>query len=147
VTGEISEENAKYIKALLKLSKKLKIKGRVKFLGFKSQEELVKLYNAADVYVYSVPREDFGLGPVEAMACGTPSVVWDDGGGPCETVIDGKTGFRAKPYDMEDFAEKTLKAADMDKMEISKTTRSFVEENFSCQKHMEILEETLRKLG
>jgi hypothetical protein len=48
---------------------------------------------------------------------------------------------------MEDFAEKTLKAADMDKMEISKTTRSFVEENFSCQKHMEILEETLRKLG
>jgi len=62
-------------------------------------------------------------------------------------VIDGKTGFRAKPYDMEDFAEKTLKAADMDKMEISKTTRSFVEENFSCQKHMEILEETLRKLS
>jgi glycosyltransferase involved in cell wall biosynthesis len=146
VTGEISEENANYIRELVKLAKKLKINGNVKFLGFKSQEELVRLYNAADVYVYSVPREDFGLGPVEAMACGTPSVVWNDGGGPCETVIDGETGFRAKPYDIEDFAEKTLKAVDMKKTEISKTTRNFVEENFSCRKHMEILEETIRKL-
>jgi glycosyltransferase involved in cell wall biosynthesis len=146
VTGEISGENAKYIRELLRLAKKLEIEESVKFLGFKSQEELVKLYNAADVYVYSVPKEDFGLGPVEAMACGTPSVVWDDGGGPCETVIDGKTGFRAKPYDVEDFAEKTLKAVDMDKAETSEATRSFVEENFSCQKHMKILEETIRKL-
>jgi len=146
ITGEISKENTKYIKMLLKLAKGLKIEKNVKFLGFKSQDELVKLYNAANVYAYSVPREDFGLGPVEAMACGTPSVVWNDGGGPCETVIDGKTGFRAKPYDMEDFAEKILKTMEIDRDEISKRTRSFVEENFSCERHLEILEETIHKL-
>jgi len=146
ITGEISKENTKYIRKLLKLAKRLKIEKNVKFLGFKSQNELVKLYNAADVYVYSVPMEDFGLGPVEAMACGTPSVVWDDGGGPCETVIDAKTGFRAKPYETEDFAEKTLKTAEIDRVEISRRTRSFVEENFSCERHLEILEETIRKL-
>jgi glycosyltransferase involved in cell wall biosynthesis len=146
ITGEISEENVKYVKKLLNLAKKLKIASKVKFLGFKSQGELVKLYNAADVYVYSVPKEDFGLGPVEAMACGTPSVVWDDGGGPCETVVDGETGFRAKPYSIEDFAEKTLKAVEMDKAEISNTARSFVEENFSCERHLKILEETIWKL-
>ena len=146
ITGEISKDNIKYIQALRKLAKRLKIEKNLRFLGFKSQEELVRLYNAADVYVYSVPREDFGLGPVEAMACGTPAVVWDDGGGPCETVINGETGFRVSPYDMRDFAEKTLKAAEMDKTEIGKSTRSFVEKNFSCERHFRILEEAIHRL-
>jgi glycosyltransferase involved in cell wall biosynthesis len=146
ITGEISKDNIQYIQMLRKRAKRLRIDKNLRFLGFRLQEELVRLYNAADVYVYSVPREDFGLGPVEAMACGTPAVVWDDGGGPCETVINGETGFRATPYDMRDFAEKTLKAAEMDKTEIGKSTRSFVEKNFSCEKHFKILEETIYKL-
>jgi glycosyltransferase involved in cell wall biosynthesis len=146
ITGEISKENITYIKNLLKLARRLKIEKNVKFLGFRSQKDLVKLYNIADVYVYSVPREDFGLGPVEAMACGTPSVVWDDGGGPCETVIDGETGFRAKPYDTKDFAEKVLKAVDLKEEDISDKTRKFVEENFSSEKHLRVLEETIQKI-
>lgn len=146
ITGDVSKENANYIMKLLMLARKLKIEKNVRFLGFKTQKELVELYNAADVYVYSVPKEDFGLGPVEAMACGTPSIVWDDGSGPCETVIDGETGFRAKPYSLEDFAEKTSKALDIDKADVSERTRSFVEANFSCERHLKILEETIREL-
>jgi glycosyltransferase involved in cell wall biosynthesis len=146
ITGEVSKENVKYIGMLQRLAKKLGIDKNVKFLGFKSQRELVELYNAADAYVYSAPREDFGLGPVEAMACGTPAVVWNDGGGPCETVFDGKTGFKADPYDTEDFAEKTMKTVEIDKQDVSARTRSFVEENFSCERHMKTLEETIRKL-
>jgi len=146
ITGEISRDNSKYITGLMRLAKKLKIEKNVKFLGFRFQQELVKLYNAADCYVYSVPREDFGLGPVEAMACGTPSVVWDDGGGPCETVTNGETGFRAEPYNTVDFAEKTLKTINMEKVEASRKTRSFVERNFSCRRHFEILKETIQKL-
>lgn len=36
-------------------------------------------------------EEDFGLGPIETMACGSPVVAFGRGGA-TETVIDGKTG-------------------------------------------------------
>jgi glycosyltransferase involved in cell wall biosynthesis len=62
-------------------------------------------------------------------------------------VINGETGFRAKPYDTEDFAEKTMKAAGLDKDEISAKARRFVEKNFSCKRHWEVLEETINELA
>ncbi len=131
ITGRRTAENAFYIQKLIELAKSLNLRKSVKFLGFLPLDELVKLYNAADIYAYQVPREDFGLGPVEAMACGTPVVVWNDGAGPCETVVNGKTGFRAKPYDIEDFAEKITKALDMDKLKVNKFSSIFVKKKFS----------------
>lgn len=146
VTGEISKENYNYVQKLLSLAKRLGVDQNVQFLGFRPLNELVKLYNAADVYAYPVPHEDFGLGPAEAIACGTPAVVWNDGSGPCETVINGKTGFRAVPYLIEDFAEKIMKAIEIDKEEIVAFAHTFVEENFSCKKHLESLEKALKLL-
>jgi glycosyltransferase involved in cell wall biosynthesis len=146
VAGEALPECEGYVNKLERLASTLGVKENVRFLGFKSQEELVQLYNVADVYAYPTPMEDFGLGPVEAMACGTPAVVWDDGGGPCETTIEGVTGFRARPYDVEDFAEKMTKALDMDKPSIGNHLHQYVENEFSCEKHLEILENTLRNL-
>jgi len=39
-----------------------------------SNEELAKLYNAADVYVQNSVAEGFGLPIVEALSCGTPVI-------------------------------------------------------------------------
>jgi glycosyltransferase involved in cell wall biosynthesis len=147
VTGEISKENSAYAQQLMHLASILGVKENIKFLGFQPLSELIALYNAADVYVYAVPREDFGLGPIEAMACGTPAVVWNDGAGPCETVISGKTGFRAEPYCIEDLAEKTMKTLDIDKDEIRDFTCNFVKSNFSPEKHLETLENALQEVA
>ncbi|MEA3373900.1 MAG: glycosyltransferase [Campylobacterota bacterium] len=62
----------------------------IEFVGFKQGEELVSLMQEAKAYVF-MSREDFGIAPVEAMACGTPVIAYDVGGVK-NTVIDGKTG-------------------------------------------------------
>ncbi|TSC57635.1 MAG: glycosyl transferase group 1 [Candidatus Peregrinibacteria bacterium Greene0416_19] len=62
----------------------------VKFLGYQSIESLRKLYAGAEATIFP-GDEDFGLVPVESMACGTPVIAWR-GGGALETVLEGKTG-------------------------------------------------------
>jgi glycosyltransferase involved in cell wall biosynthesis len=124
----------------------LGVEENVRFLGYVSDLELVKIYNIADAYVHICPKEAFGLSPVEAMACGTAAVVWNDDAGPSETVIEGKNGLRAKPYDIEDFAAKTIQVIEMDKTKVCKFAPNYVRENFSPEKHLKILEQSLRDL-
>lgn len=50
------------------------IQHRVHYLGFVSDEDLVSLYNLADVFLYPSLYEGFGIPPLEAMRCGTPCV-------------------------------------------------------------------------
>jgi glycosyltransferase involved in cell wall biosynthesis len=144
IAGEMPSEGTEYLAKLNRLAEDLGVKENVKFLGFRPVEEIVLLCNAADVYAFTSPMEDFGLGPAEAMSCGTPSVVWNDGAGPCETVV-GKAGFRAEPYDLADFAEKTMKTFDVDKESIGEYLHQQAEK-FSCERHLETLEKTLRSL-
>lgn len=44
------------------------------FTGFAPEEDLIRLYNAAEVFVFPSLYEGFGLPPLEAMACGTPVI-------------------------------------------------------------------------
>jgi len=78
----------------------------LKFLGRLNTEEIKDYYTNALVFAFPTPGEDFGLVPAESMACGTPVVVWGDGAGPTEQVIDGITGYHAKPYDLKGYAKK-----------------------------------------
>lgn len=96
--------NQIYISKIKKLAKQKNV--NIKFLGRLPTKDLIKYYTSASVFAFTTPKEDFGLVPAESLACGTPVVVWGDGGGPTEQIIDGLNGFHAKPYDLKDFASK-----------------------------------------
>lgn len=57
-----------------------------------SDEELRNLIRGAKATIYVPVDEDFGMSPVESMACGTPVIGVDDGGLK-ESIINGKTGI------------------------------------------------------
>lgn len=63
--------------ALHALARELDIAGRVRFLGFVSDEALVQFYNQAALFVYPSKYEGFGLPLLEAMRCGVPVVTAD----------------------------------------------------------------------
>lgn len=56
------------------LASKWDLDNRVKILPAKDQSELAVLYNLAELFVFPSERESFGAPPLEAMACGTPTI-------------------------------------------------------------------------
>jgi len=60
---------------ILALTEELNLKEEVLYLGRVSVQDLLFLYNAAQLLVHPALYEGFGLPPLEAMACGTPAVV------------------------------------------------------------------------
>lgn len=105
IAGSVDE---KYKKELNKIAINNNVK--IKFLGKLNTSEIIKYYSLAEIFAFPTPGEDFGLVPAESMSCGTPVVIWGDGAGPTEQIIDGITGYYAEPLNVKDFGEK------MDKM-------------------------------
>ncbi len=52
----------------------LRLTGRVRFTGHVPDDDLPRWYNAAALFAYPSLYEGFGLPPLEALACGTPTV-------------------------------------------------------------------------
>ncbi len=66
-------------------------KSNIEFVGWASDKELAKFYKNAKALIFP-GEEDFGIVPLEAMACGKPVIAFAKGGA-LETVIDKKTGI------------------------------------------------------
>lgn len=65
---------------------------RVVLLPSVSEDVKEWLMAVATALVYTPSHEHLGLVPLEAMARGLPVIAMNSGG-PCETVLDGQTGF------------------------------------------------------
>ncbi|TCP54787.1 glycosyltransferase involved in cell wall biosynthesis [Tumebacillus sp. BK434] len=81
----------------------LRLQDRVIFTGFAAVPELPHLYNAADLCVYPSFYEGFGLPPLEAMACGVPTITSNTSSIP---EVAGDAALLINPHDMYDLAEK-----------------------------------------
>lgn len=83
----------------------LGLEEHVRFLG--NLSVVVDVLQAADLFLLPSTTESFGLGALEAMACGVPVVASNVGGLP-EVVVDGTTGFLLPPDDLEGMADGAL---------------------------------------
>lgn len=100
IVGDGSER-----RSLESLVEDLEIEGNVVFGGFK--EDVVPFLEEADAFVLPSFSEGFSISLVEAMLCGLPCIVTNQGG-PKEIVEDGESGFLINPYEADDLKSKML---------------------------------------
>jgi mannosylfructose-phosphate synthase len=91
------------------LVRELALDERVSFSGFVADSDMADIYRAADVFVMPSRYEPFGMTAVEAMACGTPTVVTTHGG-LFRLLRFGISGLFADAFDPMDLAITILKA-------------------------------------
>lgn len=80
----------------------LMISDRVHFAGYVNDEDLPSLYRLASVFVYPSFYEGFGLPPLEAMACGTPTVTSNTSSMP---EVTGESAILIDPHCDGEIAE------------------------------------------
>ncbi|WBU53425.1 glycosyltransferase family 4 protein [Paracoccus sp. SCSIO 75233] len=90
-TGRITRDNQEFVDDLQKQIDAAGLTDRIHFLGELPWADVVRHYQALDLFVAPARWEGFGLTPLEAMACGVPVVASRVGA--FETLIrNGETG-------------------------------------------------------
>jgi glycosyltransferase involved in cell wall biosynthesis len=79
----------------------LGISGQLRFVGNVSTDELVMLYRNSAALVFPSLMEGFGYPPVEALACGAPCIISDEG---AVAEIVGDVGCRVNARSSEEIA-------------------------------------------
>lgn len=97
---------------------KLKLKDKVVFLGFVEDKDLPHFYNRAKALIYLSKYEGFGLPPLEAAACGTPTLLYANSS--LKEIF--KTGY---PYTKEGREVKYLKNLLNQPTSLKKYTKDF----------------------
>ncbi len=107
----------------------------IEFRGSLPEEEITRLYEGCKGFLFPA-EEDFGITPLEAMACGKPVLAYGKGGA-TETVVDGKTGLLFRDQTAESLADAISRseAIEWDTQAIARHAAMFGEERFIKQIH------------
>ena len=102
----------------------------ITILGWQKRELIIEYMQRARAFVYAA-EEDFGIVPVEAMACGTPVIAYGVGG-IRDSVIENETGvfFTEQTPDSLNTAIETFESRYFDTIAISKHAKKFSKEIF-----------------
>jgi glycosyltransferase involved in cell wall biosynthesis len=118
---------------LLRLSARLGLERRVRFLGF--QPDLTRWMRAADGFVLSSRVEGLPMGLLEAAACALPAVA-TDGAGTCEVLLDGQTGWLTPAGDSTALAEsmtRMMRTPPEERRAMGERARRLAVERFSLE--------------
>ena len=88
-------------KDIFQQAKKSKFKDDIIFTGFVEEQDKPDLYNLSSLFIYPSFFEGFGFPPLEAMACGIPTIVSHSSSLP-EIVADG--AIMIDPYNIDEMA-------------------------------------------
>ena len=94
IVGNGSQKNY-----LEKRVKELNLDAIVNFVGWISQQETLNYYSQADIFCFPSVREFGGAVVLEAMACGLPCIVVNNGG--IGEYVTEETGFKIEPVSKE----------------------------------------------
>lgn len=135
IVGEGAEEEIlrNYIK-----EKNIK---NIEFLGQKRDEELVKAIQSSKATILpSEWGENAPLAILESFACGKPVIGANIGGIP-EMINDGIDGYLFESGNVKDLKQKILNIAENDEnaLQMGKTARKKVEENYTIEAHCKAL--------
>lgn len=111
-------------------------------------EELVKIYNAADIFVLPSLQDNLPNTVMESMACGTPVVAFSTGGVP-EMVKHLHTGFLAESKNALNLATgiyETIFLSDMEQMRKNAREKVLAEytSDVVARQYVEVYEKLLR---
>ncbi|RJL06069.1 glycosyltransferase family 4 protein [Paracoccus siganidrum] len=99
-TGRITPDNRAFTEELQAEIRAAGLQDRIRFLGELPWDQVVRHYQALDLFAAPARWEGFGLTPLEAMACGVPTVAARVGA--YETLIrDGETGSLVPADDLD----------------------------------------------
>ncbi len=113
-----------------------------------NQEELAEIYSAADVLFNGSYQETFGLVTAEAMACGTPAIVYDSTA--CPEIVDNDRGRIIPVGDFDKLLEaiKSLEGlSEFEKEKMSDTcvdyVRTHLDKNNKYQEYIQLYQKIL----
>ena len=131
--------------SVFKKVEELGLTNKVHFTGFVADEELIYLYNGAQVFVYPSFYEGFGIPVLEAMACKIPVIVSNTSSLP---ELVGDAGMLVDPHSQEGFAEAMRKVlGDKDEAERLSEKGYLRSANFSWEKSAKALMDIFKGLS
>lgn len=104
----VKDPNNELLKNMYNQIEKYGLKDRIKIYDFIEEENLPDFYRAIDVFALPSRYEPFGMTAIEAMACGTPTVITTNGG-LFNVLSYGLHVLAGDPFDKEDFGITLLK--------------------------------------
>jgi glycosyltransferase involved in cell wall biosynthesis len=130
---------------LKKQAELLKLNDRICFLGYRRDVDI--LLTKFDILVMTSLAEPFGIVAIEGMAASLPIIAFDVNG-LNEIILDNRTGFLVKPFDIDELVNKTaflIKQNKIRKQMGSEASRHF-ERNFSVDIMVKSTEKIYRDL-